>query len=181
MRGGLDSDEEWQSWQAIDSTFTPEAVAEFERPLPAALPQFFRAYILGCHTLGMDFGEYHLPSSPSDKTLKQNFYTLRDPTFWAARGCGDPLVFDFPAPTADGDYPVAVFNHDVVPHEILENREALKPYEAVVAPSFREFFELVLANDDSTKPDLRNTSHENTFQRDCLKHHAASRRFVAVD
>ncbi len=160
MRTDPNSDEEWQSWHAIDSTFTLEAVAEFERPLPAALPQLFRAYILGCHTLGMDFGEYRLPDSPSNKTLKQNFYTLRDPTFWAAgymqfgvaRGCGDPLVFDFQSPTADGDYPVAVFNHDVVPREILENRTALKPYEALVAPTFREFLELVLARDERIFP-----------------------------
>ena len=160
MRVDPGSSEEWQSWRAIDSTITPEMIASFEQQLPAPLPQFFRAYILACHTLGMDFGEYHLPESPSDKTLTHSFYTLSDSTLWAAgymqfgsaRGCGDPLLFDFHTPTEDGDYAVVVFNHDVVPHEALQNRTALRPYESLLAPSFRGFFDLVLAYDETIFP-----------------------------
>lgn len=160
MRVDPASDEEWQSWRAIDSTITADMVARFEQQLPAPLPQFFRAYILACHTLGMDFGEYHLPELPSNRSLAQSFYTLTDKTFWAAgymqfgsaRGCGDPLLFDFQSPIEDGDYAVVVFNHDVVPHQVLENRTALKPYESLLAPSFRTFFDLVLAYDDSIFP-----------------------------
>ncbi|MEM7315154.1 MAG: SMI1/KNR4 family protein, partial [Planctomycetota bacterium] len=143
MRVDPSSEEEWQCWRPIDSSITLEMIADFERQLPAPLPQFFRAYILGCHTLGMDFGEYHLPESPSDKTLAQSFSTLPDSTFWAAgymqfgsaRGCGDPLLFDFQSTTSDGDYAIVVFNHDVVPHEVLNDRKGLKPYESLLAHS----------------------------------------------
>ncbi|TWU01094.1 SMI1/KNR4 family protein [Stieleria varia] len=160
MRSDPNPDEEWQSWRAIDSTITLASVASFERQLPASLPQFFRAYMLGCHALGMDFGEYRLPDSPSDKTIEQSFSVLRDSTFWAAgymqigtaRGCGDPLLFDFQSPTDDGDYAIVVFNHDVVPREIRDDRSALKPYESLLAPSFRAFFDLVLGYDDSIFP-----------------------------
>ncbi len=154
------SDDERQSWYPIDSQLTAEAIHEFEKKLPAPLPPFFRAYMLACHTLGMDFGEYHLPESRSDRALPQSFYALTDSTFWragymqfgSARGCGDPLLFDYQSPNAEHDYLVVVFNHDVVPHEVKDDLTALKPYESFLAPSFREFFDLVLSYDDSIFP-----------------------------
>lgn len=76
MRTDPSSIEEWQSWRLIDSTYSLEDVNAFERRLPAALPQFFKAYMLACHTLSMDFGEYTLPDSPSDRTLAENFDML---------------------------------------------------------------------------------------------------------
>ena len=160
MKADPASTEEWQSWHAIDSTFTTDAISELESQLPAPLPPFFRAYILSCHTLGMDFGEYNLPESPSDRTLSSSYGTLLVSTFWdagymqfgSARGCGDPVCFDFRSPAADHDYPVVVFNHDVVPRDALSDRTALAPYRSLVAASFREFFDLVLSYDDSIFP-----------------------------
>lgn len=71
--------------------------------------------------------------------------------FGDARGCGDPLLMDFQS-VDDGDYRVLVFNHDVVPRQILKDRERLKPYESPLAPSFRTFFDLILDGDRSIFP-----------------------------
>jgi SMI1 / KNR4 family (SUKH-1) len=161
MRVDPTSKEEWQSWRLIDSTYGLQTVEEFESRLPAPLPQFFKAYILSCHTMNMDFGEYQLPESWSNRTLEQNFYELLITNFWgagymqfgAARGCGDPLLFDFQSPNNEGDdYAVVLFNHDVVPHEAIGNRDRLRPYETRLAPSFREFFELLLEYNASIFP-----------------------------
>jgi hypothetical protein len=160
MRTDPTCNEEWQSWRLIDSTYSWKDVNAFERRLPTPLPQFFKAYMLAFHTLGMDFGEYNLPESPSDRSLARNFVMLLDDTFWAtgymqfghARGCGDPLLLDFQSVVKEGDYGVVVFNHDVVPHEIIKDREKLKPYESRLAPSFRTFFDLVLDGDESVFP-----------------------------
>src|SRR5262249_34876212 len=96
MRTDPTSNEEWQSWRLINSTYSLEEVNAFEQQLPAPLPQFFKAYMLASHSLNMDFGEYSLPESPCDRALAHNFYVLLDDTFWAAgymqfgdaRGCG---------------------------------------------------------------------------------------------
>lgn len=160
MRVDPDSDEEWQYWRLIEPGYTLDDVTAFEEQLPAPLPQFVRAYMLAYHTVDMDFGEYHLPESLSNHTLQENFSQLRISLFWeagylifgGARGCGDPLVLDFQSPTVDGDYPVAVFNHDVVPRDVYEDRAKLKPYESSLAPSFRRFFDLLMQHDESIFP-----------------------------
>jgi len=73
--------------------------------------------------------------------------------FGGARGCGDPLAFDFQAPTADGlDYPVVVFNHDFVPHDAWTDRERLQPYRSEVCGSFAEFLRALLTDDPSIFP-----------------------------
>jgi len=160
MRTDPTCDDEWQSWRLIDSTYSMTDVDAFEQQLPAPLPQFFKAYMLAFHFLNMDFGEYSLPESPSDCTLARNFNTLLNDTFWTAgymqfgdaRGCGDPLLMDFHSVDEQGDYRVVVFNHDVVPRDIIKDRERLKPFESQLALSFRSFFDLVLKGDESIFP-----------------------------
>lgn len=189
MRVDPKSEEEWQAWRAVDSTYTIDSILELEQQLPAPLPPFFHAYILACHTLGMDFGEYHLPESRSDRSLATNFSTLLESSLWEAgymqfgraRGCGDPLCFDFQSPTAAHDYPIVVFNHDVVPSELLSDRNALGPYRADVAGSFREFFDLLLSRDNrlipvpiSPEEQRRNAAWEEVnslLDKQCLPRH----------
>jgi len=157
---GPEEDEECQYWKLVDSTYSVEMIDRFEERLPAPLPQYFKAFMLAYHTMCVDFGDYQLPASPCNESLEKNFAELLNDQLWeagyiligGARGCGDPLLLDFESATSDGDYPVAVFNHDVVPFEILRDRIRLKPYESLLASSFREFFRLLTEHDDAIFP-----------------------------
>jgi hypothetical protein len=159
MRVDPTSTEEWQEWKLIDVAYELTEVESLEAKLPVPLPQYFKAFMLSYHTMNMDFGEYSLPESWSDRPLARNFGILLDPSFWEAgylqignaRGCGDPLLLDFQSVTGN-DYAVTIFNHDVVPHEVMGDRTKLKPYESFIAPSFREFFRLLLNQDTSIFP-----------------------------
>ena len=63
-----DQDEEWRKWRPIPSSFTLVDVARLEENLPAKLPSLFKTYLTTYHILDMDFGEYHLPPLPSNKS-----------------------------------------------------------------------------------------------------------------
>lgn len=156
----VDPEDEWQPWRLIDSTYRESDLEQLEGRLPAPLPPYFRAFVLACHTMSMDFGEYHLPESWSNRSLDQNFFALSDSTFWesgylligSARGCGDPLLLDFQDGTDDGDYAVVIFNHDVVRHTMFGDRQLLEPYRTLLATSFRDFFGMLLNCDERIFP-----------------------------
>ena len=147
-------------WRLIDSTIKESSVAAFEQQLPSLLPQSYRAFLLSYHASFLDFGEYSLPNLRHDERLGESLELLLHPEFWGvgymqigwASGCGDPLVMDFKSATPDGDYPICVFNHDIVPEDCWGDRELLEPWKALIAGSFREFFLALLHGDDGIFP-----------------------------
>jgi hypothetical protein len=117
---------------------------ELESHLPAALPPAFRAYLSVGQFRGVEAHEYYLPSVREPHPLWHVSVLLLTKELWPCGylqfghgQCGDPLCFDFCNPRADGDYPVVVFNHDIIPATAWVTRVTLKPHAQAVAPSFR--------------------------------------------
>jgi len=126
----------------------PESVvATVLSTLPAPPPPLLVAYATTRSFTALDFGEYHLPAVAEQEPLRHVADLLRVTELWpagymqvASTVNGDPVCFDYRRPTADGDYPIVVFNHDWIPHDAWRARESLMPYAREVAPSFRAFF-----------------------------------------
>lgn len=154
MRVDPDCQDEWCEWKMIPSTYSVADVEQFERGLPTTLPQHLRALLLANHLLDVDFGEVTLPDFPPGKTLSESLWMFMLEDTWpagylqigAGRGCGDPICLDFQAPTADGDYPVVIFNHDRVPRECWASRDCLRPWRSELKPTFREFLRWLLGS-----------------------------------
>lgn len=155
--GDLDPDG-WGEWRMLPSAVHPHQVDALERELGVRLPPFYRAFLCCRALLDLDFGEYTLPPLPCGDPLRDVRAHLRARSgagyipFGSARGCGDPLCFDTLGPGQDGDCPVVVFNHDVVPPGAWADRDVLQRYAAVVAPSFRVFLRALLSGDAATLP-----------------------------
>jgi hypothetical protein len=161
VKGEVDPDDsDWFVWRMLPSTVSEKDLAKLAAKLPAPLPPFYKSFLASRFVLDLDQGDYTLPSLPSDKPLYEVASLLRQDfahgagfmQFGQARGCGDPLCFDIQRPTPDGDYPVVVFNHDVVPRQAWSNRQMLMPYAGEVAPSFRDFLPKFLSGDESIFP-----------------------------
>ena len=140
------------------SLVQPRDVDALEADLRVRLPPFYRAFLCCRVVLGLDFGDYALPDVGCDDPLVE-VRTLLSASlgpgfiqFGHARGCGDPLCFDLTRADEDGDCPVVVFNHDVVPAEAWRVRAELLRYAAVVAPSFRGFLTSLLTDDAAIFP-----------------------------
>lgn len=148
MRAGEPDDDGWCSWRMIESTVTDDEVRALEARIGCALPPVMRAYLTARHVLEVDSGQFHLPALPSDDALGEVARTLvldeaRAPGYLeiGSSADGDPVFLDLHQPSAEGDYPVVVMNHDLVPADAWGNRARLEPYAGVVAASFRAFFE----------------------------------------
>jgi len=148
----------WGEWRMIPSRVKPGDVDSLESSLGVRLPPFYRAFLCCRVVLDLDFGDYTLPTLGCEEPLADVRTYLRAEVgpgflqFGSARGCGDPLCFDLMSGTQDGDYPVVVFNHDVVPHATWGVRADLQRYAAVVAPSFRGFLTSLLTGDNTIFP-----------------------------
>jgi hypothetical protein len=149
----------WGEWRMIPSPVTPANLHALEGVLGVPLPPFYRAFLCCRVVLGLDFGDYTLPSiwpgaQPLSDVLArlQSGYAYGYLEFASARGCGDPVCFDLHDLADDGDYGIVVFNHDVVPDAARSDTRALRKYAASVAPSFRVFLTNLLAGDESMFP-----------------------------
>ncbi|MEM6274932.1 MAG: SMI1/KNR4 family protein [Myxococcota bacterium] len=150
--------EGWGEWKMLPSPVTPADVEALEADIGFTLPQFYRAFLQCRVLLDLDFGDYTLPWLPPKDTLADCRDLLSDDfasgfrQFGTARGAGDPLCFDLQRQGADGDYPIVVFNHDVVPHDVWKDPARLRPYVSEVSSSFRQFLPSLLDRDESMFP-----------------------------
>lgn len=155
--GDLDPDG-WGEWRMIPSRVKPGDVDSLESSLGVRVPPFYRALLCCRVVLDLDFGDYTLPAIRYEDPLAGVLTYLRAEVgpgfmqFGSARGCGDPLCFDLMSGTEDGDYPIVVFNHDVVPRASWAVHADLRRYAAIVAPSFRAFLTSLLAGDSAIFP-----------------------------
>jgi hypothetical protein len=148
----------WGMWKMIPSPVTRADIELLEMEAGMPLPPFYAAFLCCRVLLDLDFGDYQLPPILPRNALsevRQYLFSKVPPgflTFGSARSCGDPLCFDLSARASDGDCPVVVFNHDVVPQAVWQNHEALQRYAARVAPSFRSFLTRLLTGDLTSPP-----------------------------
>jgi hypothetical protein len=140
----------WVPWKAVDSPVTDADILEVEEVIGAPLPSLFRAYLMYKCLLMTDFGILRLPETPYNHPLGPFLLYVRimdeQPYFRPRRvvpfGSDDngvgPLCFDLKRPLADGDYPVLLYDH-----ELLHRPEyAGRPWSA----SFAELLDRVEAD-----------------------------------
>jgi hypothetical protein len=128
---------------------TEEDVAQLECQLPSPLPPLFVAYLTCGAFSGVEWAEYALPPTPFGEGLATVCRYMLDESaksLWrcgylqfASGPCGDPVCFDIQQPRPNEDYPVVVFNHDIIPNEAWGHRESLRSHGQQVAGSFGEF------------------------------------------
>ena len=126
-----------------------EDVAQLEGQLPSPLPPLFVAYLTCGAFSGVEWTEYALPPTPVGDglaTVRQYMLDESAKGLWrcgylqfASGPCGDPVCFDIQQPGPAGDYPVVVFNHDIIPYDAWDQRESLRPHAQQIAASFGEF------------------------------------------
>jgi hypothetical protein len=158
VRVGRVGPDDWVEWRMIPSPVAISDVRALESELGAQLPPFYQAFLCCRVVLGLDFGDYELPSILPSDALREVRATMRSPwhqgflPFGSARGCGDPVCFDLARRAPDGDCEVVVFNHDVIPHHRSIDPGLLRQYAAPIAPTFRRFLTQLLTGDPSIFP-----------------------------
>jgi hypothetical protein len=150
----------WGEWRMLPSRIEASDVERLENDLGVRLPPYYRAFLRCRALIDLDFGAVTLPPlwprGPAGVDGERDALVhvrelVNQPIgpgyvrFGSARGCGDWLCFDVGSALADGDCPVVVFNHDVVPPAARRERSALERYAGVVAPTFRAFLKTLLS------------------------------------
>jgi hypothetical protein len=136
-------------FKLLPAEVTEADIANLERQLPAPLPPLFVAYLTCGAFSGVEWAEYALPPIPVGEGLATVCQYMLDDSarsLWqcgymqfTSGPCGDPVCFDTQQSGPRGDYPVVVFNHDLIPHEAWRERGSLRPHAQQVAGSFGEF------------------------------------------
>ena len=121
----------------------PSLLSTLEARLPVPPPPALRAFLSVGHFGAIEAHEFTLPgvTLPSPKSditallLRQELW----PCGYLQIGfgpCGDPLCLDIQQPQPAGEFPVVVFNHDLIPRQAWSSRGTLRPFAVPVASSF---------------------------------------------
>lgn len=116
----------WVPWKPVPSPVEDADILAVESAIGAALPPLFRALLMYKCLLMTDFGTVQLPELPSDDPLRafrrymrlldsQPDFRLRRVVPFGSDGNGvGPLCFDLTRPLPDGDFPVVLFDHELL-------------------------------------------------------------------
>jgi hypothetical protein len=127
MVDGPPTASDWIPWKPVHSPVTDGDILAIERVIGSPLPPLFRAWLMYKCLLMTDFGLLELPETPSDNPLhqfrqyvdimdSQPYFRPRGIVPFASDGNGvGPLCFDLKRPLPDGDYPVVLFDHELLP------------------------------------------------------------------
>jgi hypothetical protein len=141
----------WVPWKPVVSPVTEADILAVEEVIGSPLPPLFRAWLMYKCLLMTDFGTLSLPEMPSDDPLgpfrsrcvrimdEQPYFRPRRVVPFGSDGNGvGPLCFDLNRPLPGGDYPVVLFDH-----ELLHRLEyAGRPF----ADSFADLLDRLEAN-----------------------------------
>jgi SMI1 / KNR4 family (SUKH-1) len=128
MVDGPPNESGWVPWKPVSSPVTDSDILALEKVVGAPFPPLFRGWLMYKCLLMTDFGFdlFRLPETPSDKPLKgirgyigimdsQPYFRPRRVVPFASDGNDvGPLCFDINRPLADGDYPVVLFDHELL-------------------------------------------------------------------
>ena len=126
MIDGLADESGWIPWKAVPSPVTDSDILALEAAAGAPFPPLFRAWLMYKCLLMTDFGVFRLPETPSDDPLREiaGYIGIMDSQpYFRPRGvvpfASDsndvgPLCFDINRPLSDGDYPVVLFDHELL-------------------------------------------------------------------
>lgn len=138
MVAGPPDESGWIPWKPVLSPVTDSEFLALEGVAGAPFPPLFRAWLMYKCLLMTDFGFdlFSLPETPSNDPLgdirsfigimdSQPYFRPRRVVPFASDGNDvGPLCFDVARPLPDGDYPVVLFDH-----ELLHRPEYLgRPY-----------------------------------------------------
>ena len=126
----------------------PQALSLLEARLPVPMPPALQAFLSVGHFPEIDVGDFTLPGVEPPDPLSAVSRLLLAQELWPAGylqvgfgPSGDPLCLDVAVPTSSGDFPVVVFNHDVIPHGAWASRDRLSMFAVPVAGSFLSLLE----------------------------------------
>lgn len=123
MRAGEPREDGWIPWKAVDCPIGDEEILTLEKEIGVSLPPLFRAYLMYQCLLMTDF-VVRLPETPYDDplgALKHQLTPWKTESFFQERRLlpfgydsndAGPVCFDVAKPTAEGDYPVVVVDHE---------------------------------------------------------------------
>jgi hypothetical protein len=118
----------WVPWKAVPSPVTDADILALEEVAGAPFPPLFRGWLMYKCLLMTDFGFdlFRLPETPSDDPLgdirgyiammdSQPYFRPRRVVPFASDGDDvGPLCFDLTRPLPNGDYPVVLFDHELL-------------------------------------------------------------------
>ena len=126
-----------------ETPIDPSVVSGLEAGLPAPLPPALRAFLSVGYFGAIEAHEFILPGVDPQSLLASAAALLLHRELWPCGylqigfgPCGDPLCLDIQQPQPSGEYPVVVFNHDLIPADAWKTRETLQPFAVTVAQSF---------------------------------------------
>lgn len=126
MIDGAPSESGWVPWKPVPSPVTDADILALEAAAGAPFPPLFRAWLMYKCLLMTDFGDFRLPETPSDDPLGDiagYLAVMESHPYFRTRGfvpfASDsndvgPLCFDLNRSRADGDYPVVLFDHELL-------------------------------------------------------------------
>ena len=126
-----------------EAPIDPCLVSGLEAALPVPLPPALRAFLSAGYFPAIESHEFTLPGVGPPNPLAAASALLLNQELWPSGyiqvgfgPCGDPLCLDIQQPQSSGEYPVVVFNHDLIPRHSWKARESLQPFAVPVAESF---------------------------------------------
>lgn len=132
------------------SGITIDQIEAVEGSLPIKLPPILVAYLQSGFQSGVAQHGYYLPGLPSTDGTNGILNYVNSQELWpigylqiASNASGDPICLDFLRPTEDGDFPVVVINHDMVPAQAWESRCVMEDWAEQILPSFHLFLEFL--------------------------------------
>jgi hypothetical protein len=126
MVDGPPDEEGWVPWKPVSSPVTDADILAVERVIGAPLPPLFRAWLMYKCLIMTDLGGVRLPETPANRPLhpfrqyvgimdSQPYFRPRRVVPFASDGNDvGPLCFDLSRPLPDGDYPVVLFDHELL-------------------------------------------------------------------
>ena len=136
------------NWSSSGGTI--EQIEAIEVSLPIKLPPILVAYLQSGFQSGVAQHGYYLPGATSNDGAPGIIDHINSQELWplgylqiASNASGDPICLDFFRAREDGDFPVVLINHDVVPAQAWESRCVMEEWAEEILPSFHLFLEFL--------------------------------------
>ncbi len=134
----------WIPWKPVPSPVADHDILALEERIGDALPPAFRGWLMYKCLLMTDFGLLTLPETPCDVPLEdfvghldamdsQPYFSSRNIIPFAHDGNDvGPLCFDLSRRRADGDCPVRLYDHELLPDTTYNGEPFADSFDALL-------------------------------------------------